>query len=234
MTAALRNPSQRQRITIAVASYASAVAVGLGTAWWVLKKAPWMGNTVQLDGDGRFALMANGTGYPGTLWLATTGDSGLVLTLRRYNPNPQLQAFPQSRLAPSDQAVFALPVSAKIRTVVMPSPDLLYSVCVYDLSTGPERISANPGLSTYWSITLYGANSDFFVINDRKAAGKPVIFLLVSNRDGTMHDTAANDPQIVVSPCVKGSLLMRVLTGDYLTEKTVVEPARRTPVCQKV
>lgn len=134
-----------------------------------------------------------------------------------------------------NRAVFSPPVSAKVRTVVMPSPDLLYSVCVYDLSTGPVRISANPALPSYWSIALYGANSDnFFVINDRKAAGKPVDLLLVYGRDGTMHDTAASGSHIVVSPSVKGFLLMRVLTGDYATEKTVVEPARRTLACQKI
>jgi uncharacterized membrane protein len=134
-----------------------------------------------------------------------------------------------------NRAVFPPPVSAKVRTVVMPSPDLLYSVCVYDLSTGPVHISANPGLPSYWSIALYGANSDnFFVVNDRKAAGKPVDLLLVSGRDGTMQDTAANGSNIVVSPSVKGFLLMRVLTSDYASEKTVVEPARRTLVCQKI
>jgi uncharacterized membrane protein len=134
-----------------------------------------------------------------------------------------------------NRAVFPPPVSAKVRTVVMPSPDLLYSVCVYDLSTGPVRISANPGLPSYWSIALYGANSDnFFVINDHEAAGKPVDLLLVSGRDSTMRDSTANGSQIVVSPSVKGFMLMRVLTGDYATEKSLVEPARRTLVCQKI
>ena len=190
---------------------------------------------MHLEGDGRFVLMAGGTKYPGTLWLATTGERGLVLIPRPYNPSSQLQASQQSLLARSNQAVFAPPVSAKIHTVVMPSPALLYSVCVCNLSTGAVRISANPRLPTYWTIALYGANDDnFFVINDRKAAGKSVNFPLVSNRNGTMHNTAANDPQIVFSPSVKESLLMRVLTGDYLTETTMVEPARRAQVGQKV
>ena len=235
MTAAPHHRSWRQRIAIAVALYANAIAVSLGTAWCVLKKAPWMGNTVHLDGDGRFALMAECTEYRSTLWLATAGARGLVLTPRPYRPSSQLQTSQQSLLARSNQAVFAPPASAKNRTVVMPSPALLYSVCVCNLSTRAVRISANPRLPTYWTIALYGANDDnFFVINDRKAAGKSVNFPLVSNRNGTMHDTATNDNQIVVSPSVKGSLLMRVLTSDFSTETTMVEPARRTLVCQKV
>jgi uncharacterized membrane protein len=133
-------------------------------------------------------------------------------------------------------AIFPPPVSAKVRTVVMPSPDLLYSVCVYDLSTGPMRIRANPGLPSYWSIALYGANSDnFYVINDRKAAGQAVDLLLVPDQQGA-HDASAAVPgaQVVVSPSRRGFLLMRVLTGDYAAEKDAVEAARRTLVCQKV
>lgn len=39
--------SRSRRIAIGIALYLSAVAVGLGSAWWVLTKAPWMNATVQ-------------------------------------------------------------------------------------------------------------------------------------------------------------------------------------------
>lgn len=134
-----------------------------------------------------------------------------------------------------NQAAFPPPVSAKVRTVVMPSPDLLHSVCVYDLSARPVRISANPGLSFYWSIALYAANSDnFFVINDRAAAGNPVDVWLVSEDGKSIRVGSAAGSQLVVSPSTKGSLLMRVLTGDYEVEKSVVEPARPALVCRKL
>jgi len=35
-----------RRFAIGAALYLSAVAVGLGSAWWVLKKAPWMSSTI--------------------------------------------------------------------------------------------------------------------------------------------------------------------------------------------
>ena len=134
-----------------------------------------------------------------------------------------------------NQAAFPPPVDAKVRTVVMPSPDLLYSVCVYDLAKGPVRISANPRLSSYWSIALYASNSDnFFVVNDQKAAGKAVNLLLVSGPGGTVPDTTSSGSQVVVSPSTKGLLLMRVLVGDYPTEKAVLEASRRTLVCQEI
>ncbi len=135
-----------------------------------------------------------------------------------------------------NQAAFPPPVTAASRTVVMPSPDLLYSVCVFDLTAGPVRISANPQLKSYWSIALYAANSDnFFVINDRKMDGQAVDLWLVSET-GTSDArpipfTIPAGAQVVVSPSKTGFLLMRVLTGDYEAEKHRIEPARRTLAC---
>lgn len=37
-----------KRVGIGVALYFSAVALGLGSAWWVLKKAPWMQSQIQV------------------------------------------------------------------------------------------------------------------------------------------------------------------------------------------
>ena len=131
-----------------------------------------------------------------------------------------------------NQAAFPPPVSAASRTVVMPSPDLLYSVCAYDTSNGPVRVTANPALPSYWSIALYGANSDnFFVVNDRKAQGQPVNLWLVSEGANAHAQAVPDGAQVVVSPSRKGFLLMRVLTGDYESEKAIVEPARRTLSC---
>jgi uncharacterized membrane protein len=133
-----------------------------------------------------------------------------------------------------NQAAFPPPVNAKVKTVVMPSPDLLYSVCAYDLTDGPVRISANPQLTSYWSLALYSANSDnFFVINDRQAAHQPVDLWLVADHADQPPPAPANGSQIVRSPSTKGFLLMRVLTADYEAEKSIVEPARRTLVCRK-
>jgi hypothetical protein len=183
-----------------LALYCSAVAIGLGSAWWVLKKAPWMSKTVQvgawksnlragspdadmytrafvaangllaldrdetmyfvatqddagrplrsacsyrvegippkarwwsitayaddmflfdapnqryslnattakLDGNNRFVLTTGGQEQPGTYWLPTPGQRGVVLTLRLYNPEPELQAAPGSLPPPTIQAL---------------------------------------------------------------------------------------------------------------------------------
>ena len=134
-----------------------------------------------------------------------------------------------------NNAAFPPPVDASSRRVVMPSPDMLYSVCVFDVSTGPVRVTAQPGLKTYWSIALYGANSDnFFVVNDREVGSAAVDLWLASEGPNTTAPAVPTGAKVVITPSEKGFLLMRVLTGNYAAEKSVVEPARRTLVCHKV
>lgn len=193
---ARKRPSRTRRVAIAAALYFSAVALGLGSAWWILKKAPWLNQTIQvgawkanlragssdadmytrasiavnallalgrdetmyfvasadddghplrstcsyrisgtppharwwsitayaddlflfdapnkhyslngssarLDAEGRFAMVM-GPSQPqdSSHWVPTTGQGGAVLTLRLYNPSPELQASPARLSAP--------------------------------------------------------------------------------------------------------------------------------------
>lgn len=134
-----------------------------------------------------------------------------------------------------NKAAFPPPVTASSRSIVLPSPDLLYSVCVFDVSQGPVRVTANPQLKSYWSIALYAANSDnFFVVNDRKAGDKPVDLWLVSEGANRESQPVPQGSEVVVTPSKQGFLLMRVLTGNYEAERATVEPARRTLSCTKI
>jgi uncharacterized membrane protein len=134
-----------------------------------------------------------------------------------------------------NQAAYPAPVTAASRTVVMPSPDMLYSVCAFDVREGPVRVKADPKLQSYWSIALYGANSDnFFVVNDRQAGDKAVDLWLVSEGANAAGPQPPPGTTVVVSPSTTGFLLMRVLTGNYEAEKAVLEPARRTLQCTPI
>ena len=151
------------------------------------------------------------------------------LIMNRLMDGPAAQAMNMR-----NQAAFPPAVDATARRVVMPSPDLLYSVCVFDVSDGPVRVRANPGLPSYWSIALYAANSDnFFVLNDRQAGAAPVDLWLVSEGPNPRDPTMPSGARLVVSPGTRGFVLMRVLTGDYEAEKALVEPARRTLQCSR-
>ena len=158
-----------------------------------------------------------------TVWAAPR----LIMQVLMHGPIAQTMNM-------QNQAAFPPPVSAASRTVVLPSPDLLYSVCVFDVTNGPVRIQANPALQSYWSIALYAANSDnFFVVNDQQAQGSPVDVWLVYEGAKPQDMPVPQGSKVVVSPSRQGFLLMRVLTGDYEAEQAVVEPARRTLRCSK-
>ena len=127
---------------------------------------------------------------------------------------------------------YVIPMTdAPSRRVVMPSPDLLYALCPFDVRQQPFRIQADPHPPGYWSIALYAANSDnFFVLNDRQAAGAPVDLVLVGPETGKASALPAG-AKVVTAPSGRGLLLMRVLVGDYAAEREAVEAARRSLRC---
>jgi uncharacterized membrane protein len=101
--------------------------------------------------------------------------------------------------------------SAEARGVVRPSPDLLYAICAYDLTSGPVKFSA-PVPDTYWSLSMFAANTDnFFTVNDTQAARDEVEVILVT------EDQIVPDPKgipIVVAPSAKGVALVRTLISS--------------------
>lgn len=120
------------------------------------------------------------------------------------------------------------------RRVVMPSPDLLYALCPYDLSQGRLQVRADPagaGVRGYWSIALYADTSDnVLVLNDRQAAGQPVNLLLLG--PGAAEPAPASGARVVRVASARGLLLMRVLVADAARDAAVAEAARRTLRCE--
>lgn len=116
-----------------------------------------------------------------------------------------------SRGVPVNVAYHAPPNTPDQRTVVMPSPDLLYSIVVYDMSRGPLRITVDIP-DDYWSLSFYADNTDnFFVINDRQAKSKQFeIILLPPEGD---YPSGRSVPAIR-SPSTKGVILARHLITD--------------------
>jgi uncharacterized membrane protein len=117
------------------------------------------------------------------------------------------------------------------RRIVMPSPDLLYATCALDLSRGPVRITAEVAHPRYWSVALYGANSDnFFVVNDRSTAVRSATGTLLDLRilpSGTDRATTAADGE----SSRKVLLLMRLLLTDDPADLALAQAARSTLRC---
>jgi uncharacterized membrane protein len=95
------------------------------------------------------------------------------------------------------------------RTVVRPSPDLIYSICAFDVSKAPLRISAPVPKDTYFSLSMFGDNTDnFFVVNDRQLLKETVEVILVQH-EGQV--SALGGAPIVVAPSDRGVVLFRTL-----------------------
>jgi uncharacterized membrane protein len=110
---------------------------------------------------------------------------------------------------PTNQLMKQPRVTAASRSVVRPSPDLIYSAICFDVSKGPLRITAKVPADTYWSTSGFATNTDnFFVVNDKQAKSNPAEILLV--RRGMQIPDAGN-AQVVISPSDKGIVLIRYL-----------------------
>ena len=113
------------------------------------------------------------------------------------------------------------------RSVVRPSPDLLYSICVYDLGAGPLRVSAPVPPDTYWSVSAFAMNTDnFLVVNDRQA-GTSVDFILAG------PNAAVEKPEglsVFVAPGPRGLVLFRTLVADE-TRLAAIDEVRRKARC---
>jgi uncharacterized membrane protein len=117
------------------------------------------------------------------------------------------------------------------RRIVMPSPDLLYATCAFDLRDGPLRVRFAAGYPRYWSIALYASTSDtFYVINDR-TAGPAGVDLRVSRADDPAAQ--AGNPAEVRAPTDRGLLLLRLLVNDDPKVRAAAAQARRTLRCTR-
>jgi uncharacterized membrane protein len=115
------------------------------------------------------------------------------------------------------------------RAIVMPSPDLLYSACAYDLAAGPLRVHAPIPRETYWSLAAYDARTDnYFTIDDRTAEADAVDLVLVA--DDVPLPAAASGTRVVRAPGNKGLVLLRTLV-DRDERASELDGARRQASC---
>ncbi len=120
--------------------------------------------------------------------------------------------------------------TSRARAVVRPSPDLFYSTCVYDLDAagGALHVHTRDMPATYWSVSVFDANTNnFHVLNDRQAKNGAVDFLLISRGafvDGTRLP-------VVMAPTRRGIVLFRTLINDE-TKVAEIDAARRHARCE--
>jgi uncharacterized membrane protein len=127
------------------------------------------------------------------------------------------------------------------RNVVRPSPELLYSICWYDLSKGPVRVTSGAPQGTYWSVALYRDNTDnFYVVNDTQTKGARAAFILYSEAQVQSGGKAAFEAfqgnqgvPGVASPSMTGLVLIRTLINDE-SKLPEIDGERRQATCTAV
>ncbi len=161
-----------------------------------------------------------------TVWVLPTAINKLVLhrivqkglqEAAIADPDPAVQARKAERIARHGINV-ALPAGradATARTVVRPSPDLLYTACVFDLSHSPLHITA-PVQISYVSISGFAADSsNFFAVNDGDAVvaadGSKRLELVLTRAGQTANVPGA---RVLLSPSTRGLILFRSLILD--------------------
>ena len=119
--------------------------------------------------------------------------------------------------------------TAKARQIVMPSPDLVYSSCVYDLAKGPLRMQGDlPPAGHYWSLSLYAHNTDnYFVLNDRELPDRRF--------DVTLHPPSvarvAETQSAVQSPSLTGIALIRMIQRKE-DDLALIQAAQQSTTCR--
>jgi uncharacterized membrane protein len=163
----------------------------------------------------------------GTILIAAIVHTASLLALPRLIMLRTMTAL--TRSASANTILYPPQPTARARGVVRPSPDLLYSICVYDLNAanGAVRVSTHDMPNSYWSVSVFDADTNnFYALNDRQAKAGATDFLLVAQ--GT--SAAANGLRVVTAPTSRGIVLFRTLIDD---ERRLgeIDAARRHADC---
>jgi uncharacterized membrane protein len=117
-----------------------------------------------------------------------------------------------------------------VRTVVRPSPDLLYASCIYNLGDGPIAIEA-PVPARYWSMQFYQMNTDNYAgitnqRDERDRVGTLAKVTLIG-----MDDSPRDYPgEVIQSPTQRGMILLRASAiGDRERQQAALEASRCGP-----
>ncbi len=119
----------------------------------------------------------------------------------------------------------------KARAIVLPSPDLAYVLCAYDLSKGSLVVTFNPPASLpYWSVAAYADNTDnFVVLNDRNSGEMRSLVLISPNQT---VPPAPPDTRLVQAPSNRGIVLFRGLMTER--NEALLKQVQDSVTCKKL
>lgn len=113
--------------------------------------------------------------------------------------------------------------------IVRPSPDLAYSTCPFDLSSGPLLLSVVPVAGRYSSLSVFDARTDVvFVRNDVQAGGRP--YKVAIARAGQTVPAGIETVRVRYD---RGIALIRLLLAEP-GEIRALDPVRRQSSCRSL
>jgi len=162
-------------------------------------------------------------------WLVATLAIAMVVHYATLVMIPRLaMARVASFVGAANEMHYGKRPDASTHAVVRPSPDLIYAICPYDLSTGPLLVTAPVPQGTYWSVAIYDSDTNnFFARNDRQAGS---LLRLTIMPPGGSSITGAN---AVTSPTPQGMVIMRTLVNSD-AHLPALDAMRRQARCEIV
>jgi uncharacterized membrane protein len=168
------------------------------------------------------------------LWLAPALLASFAvahwLTLRAYPAQKMQEVIDRTGRngERENTLVHGRPVTPESRNVVRPSPDLVYSICVYDLDGGPVDIEMTR-FDAYHSLSLYDARTNnYFTLNDTQYDGDAKAVRIAARAgDGRSGGGDASGRETVVSPTRQGVALIRRLAAPELLLERALEIRQR-------
>lgn len=151
-----------------------------------------------------------------TWWiLATAVVAGLVHVGTMYALPRVVMARAMARMGAVNTMHFGTPPNANSRAVVRPSPDMLYSVCPFDLSKGPLRLTAQVPHTTYWSVAGYDAATDnFFTRDDMQIGGNSIEIVALQRGMKLPLSNGSPIQAILFAPSERGVFMIRMLINN--------------------
>jgi len=171
------------------------------------------------------------------LWLLISGVTGFLASqVMVYTLPYVIMEIANKRLFANhgvNSIIHAPKVTHASRAVVRPSPDLVYSICGFDLSDGPVEITVPQTGGNYWSASAYASNTDnFWVLNDQSLTKEETKIILGTEEQLALLDTKEGEKH-AVSPSNSGVILFRNLVA-LPEEFASVNQLRRKTNCKPV
>lgn len=134
------------------------------------------------------------------------------------------------RGAPVNRFSFGKLATADNQPIVRPSPDLVYSSCVFDVSDGPVLIDVPAVPDSYWSVSIFDARTDVAKVVSVRDNGDSPARLVLHHEDMQLEMVPGYDP--VALKHNKGIALIRILLSDP-SRYAAIDAIRRKSRCER-